>query len=165
MYWEGFEVVPPRIELGTQGFSVLCSTNWAMAPFPFWDCKGRNKILLCKFLDAYFLKKWFSSLCFEDMQSIYIFAWESVMADYTAATRIWGSNGVQWPDNNVTDRVRQKLRGPEDRQEDCRFVPWCQPCLWKSLVPRLLWSVSPANNGGRRAAFAFRQGLDGDLWW
>ena len=31
-YW-GFFVVPPGIEPGTQGFSVLCSTNWAMAPF------------------------------------------------------------------------------------------------------------------------------------
>ena len=27
-----FEVVPPRIELGTHGFSVRCSTNWAKAP-------------------------------------------------------------------------------------------------------------------------------------
>ena len=27
-----FAVVPPGIEPGTQGFSVLCSTNWAMAP-------------------------------------------------------------------------------------------------------------------------------------
>ena len=27
-----FNVVPPGIEPGTQGFSVLCSTNWAMAP-------------------------------------------------------------------------------------------------------------------------------------
>ena len=26
------KVVPPGIEPGTQGFSVLCSTNWAMAP-------------------------------------------------------------------------------------------------------------------------------------
>ena len=25
-------MVPPGIEPGTQGFSVLCSTNWAMAP-------------------------------------------------------------------------------------------------------------------------------------
>ena len=35
-------VVPPGIEPGTQGFSVLCSTNWAMAPL-FLDesgCKG-----------------------------------------------------------------------------------------------------------------------------
>ena len=29
---EVFIVVPPGIEPGTQGFSVLCSTNWAMAP-------------------------------------------------------------------------------------------------------------------------------------
>ena len=37
MHLRGFRVVPPRIELGTQGFSVLCSTNWAMAPsiFPY----------------------------------------------------------------------------------------------------------------------------------
>ena len=46
----GFLVVPPGIEPGTQGFSVLCSTNWAMAPtfrlkvenwcFPhFCECK------------------------------------------------------------------------------------------------------------------------------
>ena len=37
MLLRGFRVVPPRIELGTQGFSVLCSTNWAMAPsiFPY----------------------------------------------------------------------------------------------------------------------------------
>ena len=27
--------MPPGIEPGTQGFSVLCSTNWAMAPFSF----------------------------------------------------------------------------------------------------------------------------------
>ena len=27
MHLRGFRVVPPRIELGTQGFSVLCSTN------------------------------------------------------------------------------------------------------------------------------------------
>ena len=25
-------VAPPRIELGTQGFSVLCSTDWAKEP-------------------------------------------------------------------------------------------------------------------------------------
>ena len=31
-----FYVVPPGIEPGTQGFSVLCSTNWAMAPFCFF---------------------------------------------------------------------------------------------------------------------------------
>ncbi len=30
-------VVPPGIEPGTQGFSVLCSTNWAMAPSQFWS--------------------------------------------------------------------------------------------------------------------------------
>ena len=39
-------MVPPGIEPGTQGFSVLCSTNWAMAPsclqsFPNCECKGR----------------------------------------------------------------------------------------------------------------------------
>ena len=33
-------VVPPGIEPGTQGFSVLCSTNWAMAP-SFLRCKDR----------------------------------------------------------------------------------------------------------------------------
>ena len=27
-----FLVVPPGIEPGTQGFSVLCSTNWAKVP-------------------------------------------------------------------------------------------------------------------------------------
>ena len=31
-------VVPPGIEPGTQGFSVLCSTNWAMAP-SYWVIK------------------------------------------------------------------------------------------------------------------------------
>ena len=38
------KVVPPGIEPGTQGFSVLCSTNWAMAPFFFCECKGRAYI-------------------------------------------------------------------------------------------------------------------------
>ena len=36
-------VVPPGIEPGTQGFSVLCSTNWAMAPMSLLfksECKG-----------------------------------------------------------------------------------------------------------------------------
>ena len=44
-----FSVVPTGIEPVTQGFSVLCSTNWAMAPFwglgsrfPFLRCKVRN---------------------------------------------------------------------------------------------------------------------------
>ena len=30
--WLFYIVVPPGIEPGTQGFSVLCSTIWAMAP-------------------------------------------------------------------------------------------------------------------------------------
>ena len=34
-----FTMVPPGIEPGTQGFSVLCSTNWAMAPISFCECK------------------------------------------------------------------------------------------------------------------------------
>ena len=35
------QVVPPGIEPGTQGFSVLGSTNWAMAPLLlFCECKG-----------------------------------------------------------------------------------------------------------------------------
>ena len=38
-----FSVVPPGIEPGTQGFSVLCSTNWAMAPlFLLSGCKGMD---------------------------------------------------------------------------------------------------------------------------
>ena len=39
------QVVPPGIEPGTQGFSVLCSTNWAMAP-SFCGCKDRVKSLI-----------------------------------------------------------------------------------------------------------------------
>ena len=31
-FYCGFLVVSPGIEPGTQGFSVLCSTNWAMTP-------------------------------------------------------------------------------------------------------------------------------------
>ena len=42
-----FKVVPPGIEPGTQGFSVLCSTNWAMAP-SFFGCKDRVKSLISK---------------------------------------------------------------------------------------------------------------------
>ena len=36
-------VVPPGIEPGTQGFSVLCSTNWAMAPSCFLRLQRYNK--------------------------------------------------------------------------------------------------------------------------
>ena len=41
-------MVPPGIEPGTQGFSVLCSTNWAMAPSCCFDygCKGRYYFLI-----------------------------------------------------------------------------------------------------------------------
>ena len=43
-------VVPPGIEPGTQGFSVLCSTNWAMAPlFLVCGCKGRHIFWIYKF--------------------------------------------------------------------------------------------------------------------
>ena len=43
-------VVPPGIEPGTQGFSVLCSTNWAMAPlFLVCGCKGRHIFWFYKF--------------------------------------------------------------------------------------------------------------------
>ena len=94
MHLRGFRVVPPRIELGTQGFSVLCSTNWAMAPFPFWDCKGRNKILLCKFLDAYFLKKMIFVFMFWGYAKRLYLRVGIRYGIYTAATRIWGSNGV-----------------------------------------------------------------------
>ena len=38
---KGSVVVPPGIEPGTQGFSVLCSTNWAMAP------RGVHLLLIC----------------------------------------------------------------------------------------------------------------------
>ena len=49
-----FKVVPTGIEPVTQGFSVLCSTNWAMAPCLFADAKvhtfsGYTNIL-CKIL-------------------------------------------------------------------------------------------------------------------
>ena len=66
MHLRGFRVVPPRIELGTQGFSVLCSTNWAMAPFFsllevrwstvlfVWDYKGRHFFLHSKFFLHFF---------------------------------------------------------------------------------------------------------------
>ena len=53
---DSFNVVPPGIEPGTQGFSVLCSTNWAMAPLCFLlsECKGRHfkftVQLFCRFL-------------------------------------------------------------------------------------------------------------------
>ena len=33
LFSASFRVVSPGIEPGTQGFSVLCSTNWAMTPF------------------------------------------------------------------------------------------------------------------------------------
>ena len=55
-----FAVVPPGIEPGTQGFSVLCSTNWAMAPafmfaFDFQKrCKGNDYFLSCKSLWIFF---------------------------------------------------------------------------------------------------------------
>ena len=48
--------MPPGIEPGTQGFSVLCSTIWAMAPLCFLlsECKGRHfkftVQLFCRFL-------------------------------------------------------------------------------------------------------------------
>ena len=45
------KVVPPGIEPGTQGFSVLCSTNWAMAP---------SLLLVCGCKDRRFL--WFSQV-------------------------------------------------------------------------------------------------------
>ena len=42
--WD-FNVVPPGIEPGTQGFSVLCSTNWAMAPcLLVCECKGSESL-------------------------------------------------------------------------------------------------------------------------
>lgn len=43
-------VVPPGIEPGTQGFSVLCSTNWAMAPiFLVCGCKGKQSFEVYKY--------------------------------------------------------------------------------------------------------------------
>ena len=42
-------VVPTGIEPVTQGFSVLCSTNWAMAPsLLFNGCKSRGNFWICK---------------------------------------------------------------------------------------------------------------------
>ena len=56
-----FKVVPPGIEPGTQGFSVLCSTNWAMAPTlqPFvlnCGCKNRQSFRICKLFKEKVLK-------------------------------------------------------------------------------------------------------------
>ena len=64
-------VVPPGIEPGTQGFSVLCSTNWAMAPlFLVCGCKGRQSFWNCKHFRNFFIKsvkmvqKWWLCLIF-----------------------------------------------------------------------------------------------------
>lgn len=49
------QVVPPGIEPGTQGFSVLCSTNWAMAPlFLVCGCKGRHSFRITKLFPRFF---------------------------------------------------------------------------------------------------------------
>ena len=45
------KVVPTGIEPVTQGFSVLCSTNWAMAPW-FCVCKDRSKTWISKIIGA-----------------------------------------------------------------------------------------------------------------
>ena len=53
-----FKVVPPGIEPGTQGFSVLCSTNWAMAPLSIisWmRCKGRS---IFSIIQTFWGEKW-----------------------------------------------------------------------------------------------------------
>ena len=53
-----FAVVPPGIEPGTQGFSVLCSTNWAMAPSYNASCLKASANIWCFFfLCKYFIKK------------------------------------------------------------------------------------------------------------
>ena len=58
-----FVVVPPGIEPGTQGFSVLCSTNWAMAPFAVCECKVTTNIwFLQEFAKIYV--SFLSKLCF-----------------------------------------------------------------------------------------------------
>ena len=54
-------VVSPGIEPGTQGFSVLCSTNWAMTPFFKCECKGKPKI---RTMQAFQQKKWRKSAFF-----------------------------------------------------------------------------------------------------
>ena len=43
-------MVPPRFELGTHGFSVRCSTNWAKVPFTSFQkrCKDRSIFKLSK---------------------------------------------------------------------------------------------------------------------
>ena len=40
--------MPPGIEPGTQGFSVLCSTNWAMAPFCLLFVSALALFLVCE---------------------------------------------------------------------------------------------------------------------
>ena len=48
------DVVPPGIEPGTQGFSVLCSTNWAMAPLFFAGTKVEQRFRSCKYFSIIF---------------------------------------------------------------------------------------------------------------
>ena len=51
-----FAVVPPGIEPGTQGLSVLCSTNWAMAPLLlFCECKGNMFFFFLQVFGVFFL--------------------------------------------------------------------------------------------------------------
>ena len=52
-----FAVVPPGIEPGTQGFSVLCSTNWAMAPALYASCLKASANIGCFFLLCKFFAK------------------------------------------------------------------------------------------------------------
>lgn len=50
-------VVPPGIEPGTQGFSVLCSTNWAMAPCLLTGAKMCVLFDTTKFCHRFFLSQ------------------------------------------------------------------------------------------------------------
>ena len=70
-------VVPPGIEPGTQGFSVLCSTNWAMAPC--WFAVQRyDKFLVC------------ANVLIKIFQKFFVFVFYTIFARYLTK----GSSGI-----------------------------------------------------------------------
>ena len=90
--------MPPGIEPGTQGFSVLCSTNWAMAPnaklktyllnekhhLCFCECKGRAFFLFTQV----FIKKKYKKCWFFFFQSCFVMFYSYLCTGFNAIRKV-----------------------------------------------------------------------------
>ena len=150
MIFRFVKVVPPGIEPGTQGFSVLCSTNWAMAPSLLLVCGCKDRRFLW-FSQVFSHFSWKKCTSFRKLQ--YLCTRNSGFSAVGSALRS-GRRG-RWFESSNPDSKRWKgyCFPPLFSFPAVRFAAaYAPPCshACNALTPNALWKAANCIAKGRQ---------------